>query len=93
MGKPKFYTKSKKRNIKKIIRFIGLGLSICGLGTVVYIFTPYVSYQIGFAGVFASQSLQNPIPRVLIVTNNATNNPAISYNPEGEDALLNAQNW
>jgi sortase A len=88
----KIYTKSKQKNTRKIIRFVGLGLSISGLGMVVYIFAPYVLYQLNFAQVFASQNLQNPIPQVLIVTNSSAH-PVISYNTEGNDDLLNAANW
>lgn len=91
MTKPRIYTKSQKTNVKKLARFLGLGLSICGLGMVLYIFTPYVLYQVNFAKAFASQSLKTPIPQVLVVTNNKQ---LQNYGDTGgDDELLNANNW
>src|SRR5258708_5489739 len=93
MTKTKFYTKSQKKDVKKIARFTGLGLAVCGIGMVFYIFTPYVLYQLNFAKAFASQNLQTPIPQVLVVTNSNAQNQAFADNENGDDELLNASNW
>lgn len=94
MSKPKRYTKSGKKDVKKFARLMGLVLALCGLGMVFYIFTPYVLYQLNFAKAFASQSLKTPIPQVLVVTNNNNlQNQAYTDNANGDDALLNASNW
>src|SRR5437879_2125910 len=93
MTKTKFYTKSQKKDVKKIARFMGLGLSVCGIGMVFYIFAPYVLYQLSFAKAFASQSLKTPIPQVLVVTNSNAQNQAFADDTNGDDELLNASNW
>jgi len=92
MTNPKIYTKFQKKDLKKTVRFFGLGLSLCGIGMVIYIFTPYVLYQINFANVFASQKVQTPIPQVLVV-NNTNQNPVIDEATDGNDDLLDAENW
>ncbi|HSW88214.1 MAG TPA: sortase [Candidatus Saccharimonadales bacterium] len=93
MTKTKFYTKSQKKDVKKIARFMGLGLSVCGIGMVFYIFAPYVLYQLSFAKAFASQSLKTPIPQVLVVTNSNAQNQAFADTTNIDDELLNASNW
>lgn len=93
MHKPKRYTKSEKKDVKKIARLMGLCLSICGIGMVLYIFTPYALYQLNFAKAFASQSLKTPIPQVLVVTNNNAQNQTYADTTNGDDEMMNASNW
>ena len=89
----KLYTKSHKKDKRKIFRFIGLGVSIFGICMVLYIFTPYMLYQINFAEVFASQKITTPIPQVLIVNNSHPQSQLISDTTDGTDDLMDAQKW
>jgi sortase A len=94
MTKSKLYKKSQKKDVRKATRIVGLALSICGVIVMLYIFTPYVSYQFNFADAFASQSIKTPIPQVFVVSNNnSQQNQSISNSTDGNDNLLNAQNW
>lgn len=89
----KLYTKSNKRNKRKILRFLGLGISIIGVCVILYIFTPYILYQINYAKVFASQKIVAPIPKILVVNNNKPQAVLYSDNSDGKDELLDAQKW
>ena len=87
------YKKAHKKNKRKIFRILGLFTSISGICMVLYIFTPYVLYQINFAEVFASQKIDTPIPKVLIVNNNQSQSQMNSDTTDETDDLMNAQNW
>ena len=62
------YKKSKKGNIKTIIRFTGLGFSILGLIFSLYTFFPLISWEIYVKPAFANQNLASPIPKKNIIT-------------------------
>ena len=61
------YTKTKKRNLRKVFRFAGLGLAITGLLFGLYIFYPLLSWQIYIKPAFAN-SFASPIPHATILT-------------------------
>src|SRR6266536_558984 len=63
-----FYTKTKRRNIRKLVRFFGLGMTLTGLFFASYIFFPLVSWELYLKPVFASQSFASPIPATTIIT-------------------------
>jgi len=64
------YKKSNTKNVKKIIRFFGLFLSLTGLISGLYIFFPLLSWEMYVQPVFASQSFASPIPKTTIISNN-----------------------
>lgn len=90
-----YYAKGQKKNRKKIIRLLGLGMSVLGLCLVFYIFAPYVMYQLNFAGVFAEQNITAPIPRTTLITSGNTRGYILpeDNNNFSDDDYLNAQNW
>jgi sortase A len=66
--KSRVYTKGKTRNIRKIIRFTGLGVSLTSLIVGLYIFFPLISWELYMKPVFASQSFATPIPKTTVIT-------------------------
>lgn len=88
------YKKGTTRNIRKIIRFVGLGISVSGFFFGLYIFAPLISWEIYLKPVFASQSFASPIPKTTIITKDYLK--TLIRNTEntfrGVD-FSNAQNW
>lgn len=63
----KYYYK-KHISTKKVARIFGIGLTLFGIGIMVYIFFPLAMWQFTMAPVFASQGVNAPIPKTTIVT-------------------------
>lgn len=88
------YKKSKQRNVKTIIRFTGLGLSVIGLFFSLYTFFPLISWEIYVKPAFANQTVAAPIPKKNIITKDQIQsllkNRAASFS--GRD-FSNAQSW
>lgn len=91
---PKYYYKNtRKINTKKLTK--GTGIILILIGAVIFLYTslPYISWQIYFAPVFASQNIQTPIPKTTVLDPGqissllaqAKNNIIINYG--------NAANW
>ncbi len=66
--KTQVYKKSNKKNVRKIVRFTGLFVSLVGLFLGMYTFFPLISYEIYIKPAFASQSFAAPIPKTTIIT-------------------------
>lgn len=64
----KVYIKTKKRNLRKIFRFVGLGISVVGVFFSFYMFFPLISWQLYLRPVFAAQSFASPIPQRTVMT-------------------------
>ena len=88
------YKKTKKKNIKKFARFLGLGISLSGLVIGLYIFFPLLSWEVYLSPEFSSKSYASPIPSSTVITKdylqslirNTTNAlSGVDYN--------NAANW
>lgn len=89
-----YYQKSNKELRRTNIRYAGLCLCIIGILGMIYIFFPLLSWQVYFAPVFASSSIEAPIPHTTVVSqdtlkslvsNTVANFTGIDY--------TNAQNW
>lgn len=92
--KSRVYTKGKSRNIRKIIRFFGLGVSVTSFFVGLYIFFPLISWELYMKPVFASQSFASPIPKTTVITKqyiqsllDTTRNPFVNGD------FSNVQNW
>ncbi len=88
-----YYKKGPKKNIKKALRFLSLGILVSGLVLVSYVFAPLISWQIYFAPVFASQNINYPIPKATIIGDFQV---ASLISQAGKSIALdytNAQNW
>jgi sortase A len=88
------YKKSKKGNIKTIIRFTGLGFSLLGIIISSYTFFPLLSWEVYLKPAFANQSVASPIPKTNIITKeqiqSLIKSRASYFN--GKD-YTKAQNW
>jgi len=62
------YKKAKRHNIRKMLRFTGLGISISGIIFGIYFFFPLISWELYLKPAFASQSFAAPIPQKTIIT-------------------------
>ena len=68
------YKKTQSKNTKKIIRSLGLAISICSLILGIYIFSPIISWALYLQPVFANNSFTSPIPNSTIITKNFLKN-------------------
>jgi sortase A len=62
------YTKAKRKNFRKPLRFVGLGLIFLGLLFGLYAFFPLLSWQLYLRPAFASNNFASPIPQTTIMT-------------------------
>jgi sortase A len=94
----KYYYKKGETNDKtkkrKMLRFLSLGLFGTGVLIIVYIFLPFLSWQIYFAPAFANQNIAAPIPKNTLVSSSSIQSliQAASSSLAGID-FENAQNW
>jgi sortase A len=89
----KYYYKGKTRNKKRFLRFLSVGIIILGALIFSYTFFPFISWQIYFAPVFASQKIDAPIPTQRIInTSNIETLLTNVTNSLGTD-YTNAYNW
>lgn len=88
------YKKIKRKNFKKIFRFISLGIFLIGILGIIYISLPLLSWQVYFAPVFAEQKINAPIPKMTIVSTSSIKSliSVASGNIAGVN-YSNAQNW
>lgn len=87
---PTIYKKAKQRNIRKIIRFFGLGIFLSGILFGLYVFFPLLSWEIYIRPAFANQSFAAPIPKTTIVTTEYIQN--IIKNSTSSFQTINYQN-
>jgi sortase A len=87
------YTKGKSRNIRKIIRFFGLGVSVTSFFVGIYIFFPLISWELYMKPVFASQSFASPIPKTTVITKQYIQSLLEAQNPFNTSDFSNVQNW
>lgn len=93
MGKY-YYTKGYKNYKRKALRLISLGIFLTGLGIMIYVFFPLLSWQIYFAPIFSNQNVAAPIPQNTIVSGSTIGSliEDVSNSLSGID-YNNAQNW
>ncbi|MDP2649396.1 MAG: sortase [bacterium] len=91
MSKYYKYKKSRKKNYRKLFRFLSLVISLLGVLGIIYVFLPLISWQIYFAPIAASQTITAPIPRTTIVSS-STIQSLLTDAISGVD-YTNAQNW
>lgn len=89
-----YYKKAKKKNYRKIFRFFSLIIAALGLLTVIYVSFPLISWQIYFAPIVSSQTIEVPIPKTNIVSSNTIKSliNTGAQTVQGVD-YTNAQNW
>ncbi len=63
-----YYKKTRVFSVKKLVRFVSLLFCCGGIGLIAYVLFPFMSWQIYFAPVFATQAVTAPIPKKTIVT-------------------------
>lgn len=94
LGSNTKYTKAKRKNLRKMIRFSGLGMSVLGLLMGLYFFFPLFSYEFYLKPVFADQAYASPIPKSTIITKDYIE--SLWKNTTRSFQVLdfnNAQNW
>ena len=64
------YKKNKKKDKRKIGRFLGLSMFVGGLVVGLYIFFPLISWKLYLEPAFASFSYESHIPKSTILTKN-----------------------
>lgn len=89
----KYYYKTSKVNLRRLIKSLGLLLILAGIILSLYSFAPILSWQIYFSSAFAENNIQTPIPKTTVLDPaqiasliaNAKNNITLDY--------TNAANW
>lgn len=89
----KYYYKRGAKFSLRFFRVLSLIILICGLGIIIYIFMPLISWQIYFAPAFANQ-INSPIPKTTIVSQGSF----ASLISQAQNSIsgidyTNAQNW
>lgn len=79
-----YYKKSSKKKLKIVARIISAGLFLVGLYILSYVFLPMYFWQVYFAPAFASQNVNFPIPKLLLIS---------SSNKSIDTKYLDAKNW
>lgn len=89
------YTKkTKKKNLRKIVRFFGLGVSVVSFFVGLYIFFPLISWELYLKPVFAGQAYASPIPKTTVITRQYIDSLLEStQNPFNGGDYSNVQNW
>src|SRR5260370_23564446 len=88
------YTKTKRRELRKVVRFSGLGMAVTGFLFASYIFFPLLSWELYLKPVFAAQSFASPIPATTIITKDYIRTLLRSTaNAFSGVDYSNAQNW
>lgn len=62
------YKKSNRQKNIRIIRYIALSIAITGLLSLIYISIPLISWKLYFEPVFASNTIQTPIPKTNVLS-------------------------
>ncbi len=89
----KYYYKSKKRNTRILFKILGLLSLVFGAILFLYIFFPFISWQIYFAPAAASSKIQAPIPTYAVINPSSIGKLiANAANSLGTD-YTNAYNW
>lgn len=88
-----YYKKSSKNYLKTIFRIISAVFVILGIGITVYIFLPFVSWQIYFKPVFATQTITTPIPKSVILNSTLIKDLIVQAKDSIQTDYLNAENW
>jgi len=89
-----YYKKTGKSRKRKTLRALSLGVFVTGIIIILYVFFPFISWQIYFAPAFANQNIASPIPKSNFVSKAALESLIVdaSNNLSGVD-YENAQNW
>lgn len=87
------YKKENKRQMRLIIRFIGLSISLFGLSILVYFSLPILSWKLFFEPAFASSDLTSPIPKATIVTPKSLGDYISAAARSVTVDYTNASNW
>lgn len=89
-----YYQKADPNYKRRLVRLLGIALSITGLFTMLYIFMPLLLWQLTLAPVFASQNITVPIPKKTVVNKSTIQSliAASFQNLQGVD-YTNADNW
>lgn len=89
-----YYKKTSTNFLRKTIRIISLICLTIGLSIAIYIFFPFISWQIYFEPVFASQNITSPIPKSIVVNSSLIGNLiANAKNTINGVDYTNAENW
>lgn len=89
-----YYEKAKSYNKKPSGKILGILITIGGIFLLLYAMLPLISWQVYFAPVFASQSVEVPIPKTTVITPyNITSLILTGINTLGGTDYTNAQNW
>lgn len=89
-----YYTKTKKLSLRRYVRIASGIVSLSGLLVILYIFLPFLSWQLYFTPVFASSDLTSPIPKNTILNPSLIRSlVAQTTSPFSSRDYTRAENW
>lgn len=89
-----YYKKTDSWSYRLLLRLFAILIIVFGLGMIIYVSLPIISWKIYFAPVFASEDIISPIPKTTIVTNTTFGSLISSASQTlGGTNYQNAQNW
>lgn len=87
------YTKKDTTKLKRIVRYVGLSLSLLGFISFVYISFPLISWKFYFEPAFASNSIMAPIPKATVLSPGSIQSLLSSAVRSVNVDYTDAQNW
>lgn len=89
----KYYYKKSNKKRRLTMKLIGASATLTGIGILLYVFFPFLSWQVYFAPVFASQNIETPIPKTTVVSAQALSDLFTSAAQSFGKDFTNANNW
>lgn len=87
------YTKKNPGQLRKIIRYTGLAVSVISSICLLYIIFPFISWKVFFEPVFASGNIESPIPKTSVLTKDSIKTLFSSAYDAFSIDYSDARNW
>lgn len=88
-----YYKKEERKDFRPFVRIFGIGLSILGIGIVLYVFLPLIIWQLVIAPVYANANITAPIPKYVLVSPSTIGSYLASQINNASVDYTNAENW
>lgn len=88
-----YYKNPRAISLRQSTRILSMLLVVLGVGTILYVLLPLLSWQLYFAPVFAAQQIAAPIPKTTVLTPAVVQSLLAQATSAFQIDYTNAQNW